>query len=382
MSKRALIVCTIASFLQFELNDLGLLAEKGYEIHCATNFDGSEFMYEKLAAFHVINHQADFARSPFSRTNLRALGEVKRIMRDIHFDLVHCHTPVGGVVARLAAKPHRKKGTKVIYTAHGFHFYTGAPKLYWLIFYPIEKWLSRYTDVLITINTEDYARAGGFHMGRLEYVPGVGIDLTGFGAERLAEIQGADTLRDTAQMRDIRTRTGIPENGIWLMSVGELNENKNHETVIRAVADREDIYYTIAGIGPLGQRLKELIAELHLEKRVFLLGYRRDVPALFAAADIYIHPSYREGLSVSIMEAMASGLPVICSRIRGNTDLIDGDGGFLFDPHGMGACRESIAQMLEADRGALGQYNREKIKKFSIEVVQKKMAAIYESVER
>ncbi|MDE7252910.1 MAG: glycosyltransferase family 4 protein [Acetatifactor sp.] len=363
MSKRALIVCTIASFLQFELNDLKLLAEKGYEIHCATNFDGSEFMYEKLATFHVINHQVDFARSPFSRTNLKALGEVKRIMRDIHFDLVHCHTPVGGVVARLAAKTHRKKGTKVIYTAHGFHFYTGAPKLYWLIFYPIEKWLSRYTDVLITINTEDHARAERFSMGRLEYVPGVGIDLTRFGAEHNTGIQGA-------------------ENGIWLMSVGELNENKNHETVIRAIADREDIYYTIAGIGPLEQHLKELIAELHLEKRVFLLGYRRDVPALFAAADIYIHPSYREGLSVSIMEAMASGLPVICSKIRGNKDLIDENGGFLFDPHSMEACRESIAQMLEADRDTMGQYNMEKIKKFSIEVVQKKMAAIYESVER
>lgn len=370
MIKRALVVCTIASFLQFELNDLKLLAEKGYEIHCATNYDNADFMYEKLAPFHVINHQVDFARSPFSRTNLKALRQVKQIMGDMHFALVHCHTPVGGVVARLAAKPHREKGTKVIYTAHGFHFYTGAPKFNWLVFYPIEKWLSRDTDVLITINTEDYARAERFFMGRREYIPGVGIDLTRFGGEH------------HTRASQFRVETGIPENGIWLMSVGELNENKNHETVIRAIADREDIYYTIAGTGPLEQRLKELIAELHLEKRVFLLGYRRDVPALFAAADIYIHPSYREGLSVSIMEAMASGLPVICGRIRGNTDLIDENGGVLFDPHSMEACRESILQMLEADRGAMGQYNMEKIKKFSIEVVSEKMAAIYESVER
>ena len=201
------------------------------------------------------------------------------------------------------------------YTAHGFHFYNGAPLKNWLIFYPVEKCLSRYTDVLITINNEDYKRATEkFHAKKMFYISGAGVDV-----EKFAPRQSG---RDK-----IRAELGLEDTDFMLLSVGELNENKNHASVIKAIAGK-DITYVIVGKGDKEAELKTMADENNVDLR--LTGYRNDVADFYDAADVYILPSIRKGLNVSLMEAMDSGLPVACSPIRCNTDLVDEEDGVMF----------------------------------------------------
>lgn len=280
---------------------------------------------------------------------------------------------MGGFLTRLAARGLRKRGTKVLYTAHGFHFYQGAPFLNWLLYYPIEKWLSRYTDVLITINKEDYERAKrSFKAGRIEYVPGVGVDVEKYGSvviDRKAK----------------RSELGLTEDDFVLVSTGELNDNKNHKAVIHAVhrLNNSSVKYLICGQGPLENELLQLVQELGLEHQVMLLGYRTDIIEINHIADVFVFPSFREGLSVALMEAMACGLPVVCSNIRGNRDLIgDGEGGLLVDPEDVVEFSQSIKILVENDslRDSMGQYNKKKIQDYDISIVLEKMMHIYKNL--
>jgi len=177
-----------------------------------------------------------------------------------------------------------------------------------------------------------------------------------------------------------RAEIGIPENARLLISVGELNQNKNHETVIRAIAGM-DVYYIIAGQGHKKEYLELLAKEVGMSERVKLLGYRTDVSELYAVSGAFIFPSFREGLSVSLMEAMVSGLPVVVSKIRGNTDLIDDNGGLLFNPHSVTECREAIEQVLLSNSDTMVAHNQNKIKKFDVKSVIKQINALYEEFE-
>ena len=308
------------------------------------------------------------SRNPFAPTNLAVYKELVELIKREKIDYIHCNTPVGGMLGRLAGKKCKVK--KVIYQAHGFHFYKGAPLLNWLLYYPVEKWLAHYTDALITINQEDYALAKRKmklrNGGKVYYIPGAGVDIQKFNEA---------TIDKSAKRREL----GIPEDAVLLLSVGELNDNKNHETVIRAIADL-NVYYVIAGRGELQQYLENLIDAQNLQDRVKLLGFRSDVNELYEAADIFVFPSFREGLSVSVMEAMASGLPCVTSRIRGNTDLLENtNGGFLCDPHDALDFAEKI-NILASDtqlREAMGSSNRMTIQKFSTENVIQEMQNIY-----
>lgn len=370
--KKVLFVFHLAYFFRFELNNIKLLIEQGFEVHCATNYDGYDELIESLKPYNIVNHQVDFIRSPFSNKNIKAYKQLNQVFASIHFEIVHCHTPMGGVLARLAARKYRELGTKVIYTAHGFHFFNGAPIKNWLLYYPMEKYLSRFTDLLITINREDYSRAKSkFYMKKIELIPGVGIDLDKFSTNNKIE---------SLKYREL---FNIPKEGIWFLSVGEVNANKNHQLVIKALSQlaNKNIYYTIVGVGDIEAKVNSLIKKLNLESNVKLLGYRTDVANICSSADYYIFPSYREGLSVALMEAMASSLPIACSRIRGNIDLIDDTkGGFLFDSHSVKDCKNSIIKLLTSDKATLGTYNKEKIKNFDIITVEQKMSGIYKSL--
>ena len=308
------------------------------------------------------------SRNPFARTNLAAFKEIVSFIKQEKIEYIHCNTPVGGLIGRLAGKKCKVK--KVIYQAHGFHFYKGAPKKNWLLYYPVEKWLARYTDALITINQEDYELAKRKmklrNNGRVYYVPGVGIDL-----EKFSKLSVGKAAK--------RKELGIPEDVVMLLSVGELNANKNHESIIRAIADM-DVYYIIAGKGDLQQHLQDVINMLGICNKVKLLGYCKDVKELYEAADIFVFPSFREGLSSSVMEAMASGLPCVVSNIRGNTDLLGGtDGGFLCNPNDVLEYSEKI-NLLANDsslREQMGKSNLTTIQKFSTETVINEMRSIY-----
>ena len=340
------------------------------DFYQAANWQSSskEQMTADEQEYNIKIKNISLSRNPFAAANLTAYKELVALIKREKIDYIHCNTPVGGLLGRLAGKKCKVK--KVIYQAHGFHFYKGAPLLNWLLYYPVEKWLAHRTDAMITINREDYDLAKGKmklrNGGKVYYVPGVGIDNSKFSK---ASIDRAVKRREL----------GIPEDAVLLLSVGELNSNKNHETVIRAIADT-NVYYIIAGRGELQQDLEKLIEAQNLHDRVKLLGFRNDVKELYEVADIFVFPSFREGLSVAVMEAMASGLPCVASKIRGNTDLLeDGNGGFLCDPRDVSDFAEKI-HILASDtqlRETMGSANRVTIQKFSTENVIREMENIY-----
>lgn len=328
--KRVLMLASVASMIdQFNMPNIALLRKLGYEVDVACNFiEGNTCsdervaeLKQKLQDMHVRCYQIDFARNiKHMGQNMRALRQVEGLMKQNGYAFCHCHSPIGGVVARIAG--HRTK-TKVIYTAHGFHFYQGAPVMNWLVYYPVEKMLSRWTDVLITINHEDYARAKKkFHAGKTYYLPGIGIDLERFHAG------------DAQTIQQKRQELGLQPEDVFLLSVGELSDRKNHVVVIEAmkqlVQRHPQLRYFICGQGEKKQELQQLIRKYHLEDHVKLLGFRTDVAELCQAADVFVFPSKQEGLPVALMEAMACGVPVVCSRIRGNDDLVeDGVNGYF-----------------------------------------------------
>ena len=360
-SMKMLYITTISATMGFFYEEFLHLQKRGYEIELACNCEEDRFYIKN---FGMPIHNIPFSRTPFSLNNLKAYDKLKRLVRKNHYDIIHCHTPNASVIARLACKEIRKKGTKVIYTAHGFHFYKGASKKNWVIYYPIEWICAHWTDILITINREDYALAKKkMKAKRIEYVPGVGINVKKFSSVDI-------------NIAEKRAELGIPTNSVVLFSVGELNENKNHETVLKAISGI-DVYYMIAGKGDKEKRLQKIAKEVGVSERFQLLGFRRDIAELLQVADIFVFPSFREGLSVSLMESMANGKPAVVSRIRGNVDLIDEEGGVTFAPYSVDECRAAIQKVIESDRDRMGKHNREKIKEFSTENILKKMDEIY-----
>jgi len=368
--KKVLFVATLVKnhMAEFHLPYLKLFKEMGWETAVAAKND-----YDDPADCVIPNcdsfYDIPFERSPLKKQNLAAYRAVERIIREGDFDLIHCHTPVGAMVARLAARSARRKGTKVIYTAHGLHFYKGAPLVNWLIYFPVEWLLAPLTDVLITINLEDRERAKKLlRAKRIVYIPGVGIDTARF---RGREAQGAA----------LRQQLGIPEGETVLLSVGDLNKNKNHRAVITALAklERKDIRYVVCGRGPLKEALQSYAASLGLQDRVRFMGYRDDIPDFYAMADVFVFPSFREGLSVSVMEAMASGKPVVCSKIRGNTDMVeDGENGFLIDPASPESIAGALEKVLEPETLARqSRVNREKAERFDLSAVVPRYRELY-----
>lgn len=371
--KKFLIVAHYSRFLvQFELNDVRLLQSMGYEVHYATNYEHEDMYADAVRVIRehgVILHQIDFVRSPYNViANEKAYQQLKELMRMEQFDGIHCHTPMAGALARLAANA---TGTKpVLYTAHGFHFYKGCPLKNKLIYQTAETFLARYTDAQITINREDFAAAQKFPLrGKAYYVPGIGVDV-----KKISSVQ-VDRATKRAEL-------GIPQDAFVFISVGELNENKNHSTVIRALA-RTDIpnsYYLICGEGKLKQQHFELAQKLGISEKVKLLGFRTDVSEILRACDCFVFPSFREGLSVSLMEAMAAGLPCIASRIRGNVDLLE-ESRYLFEP----ADESTLCQLMQdAVNGVQVDQecaqNKKALEQFDVKNVSECMRKVYTAV--
>lgn len=369
MGDKVLFVATVVKthIKAFHIPYLKLFKEKGWETAVAARND-YENPQDCVIPYCDRYCDVPFERSPFKVGNFKAYRELKKIIYDGDYKIIHCHTPMGAVLARIAARKVRKKGCKIIYTAHGFHFYKGAPLVNWLLYYPMEWLLAHWTDVLITINQEDYARAQKhLHAKRVVYVPGVGIALNsktytneGF-AEKRAEL-------------------GIPEGAKIALTVGELIPRKNHETIIRAVAQEKQVYLLIAGRGVLQEYLENLVNELGLSDRVKLLGFRSDINQLNGVADLFVFPSFHEGLSVALMEAMAAGLPIVCSDIRGNKDLIqDNIGGLLVHPTDTATWQEKIKYICQhpSEAAEMGRVNLQIIQNFELSKVVSEMEQIY-----
>lgn len=402
---RVLILATTAYMIErFNMINIKLLQEMGYTVDVACNFEyGNPMSKESLEGFRkkLKALGVEAIQLPVNRRiydicgNGGALLKTIKLMRMRHYSFVHCHTPVGSVIARAAAG---LTGTRAIYTAHGFHFFDGAPRINWLLYYPVEKLLSYLTDVLITINREDYKRAMAcFGMKRLEYVPGIGIDTAGF-----------NSCMDEAMCISTRRELGIADDAMMVLMVGELSKRKNHISVLRAVAELKasesftvqgksrKLCICIAGTGVYSEYFEHFIQDKHLQNEVRLLGYREDMLKLYRAADAFLFPSYQEGLSAALMEAMACGLPAAASRIRGNTDLIDKEGGILFDVgreprriddesesvHNIRKALEWLRNLSDEECKAMGEYNQAKIREnFDTAAVSQRLRQIYGAID-
>lgn len=293
---------------KFHIPYLKWFKEQGWETWVAAKNDYPDGVCEIPWCDHFVN--IDFARSPFSKQTFVAYRQLCDLFVRERFDIVHTHTPVGGVLTRLAARDARRAGAKVIYTAHGFHFYKGAPLANWLLWYPVERVMSRFADVLITINKEDYKRAKHFAHCRVEYVPGVGVDLSKFMSAKGRDAQ--------------RQELGLAPSDFAVLAIGDLNDNKNHRILVEAIAGLPvHVKLFIAGEGPLRDELRVLASRLGVANRVSLLGFRRDVAELLNACDLFCLPSKREGLPVSLIEAMAAGTLCLASDVRGSSDLLE-----------------------------------------------------------
>lgn len=308
--KKVLFTATVDShILHFHIPYLKMFKDMGYETHVATNSDEAIPYCDK-------KYKISFERSPFKLNNLKAIKQLKKVVEKEKFDIIHCHTPMGSVVTRLASKHARKAyGTRVIYTAHGFHFYKGAPKINWLIFYPVEKYLSKYTDDLITINNEDYELAiKKFKAKRTHYVPGVGVDPKKFDFELSQE-----------ERHELRNSLGIEDDDIVLIYVAELIKRKNQCMAIESMKElvKENSKYKLLLVGKdsYNGKYQELVKKLNLEKSVVFAGYRKDVPKLMKMSDICISTSVQEGLPVNLIEASMCGLPIVATNCRGNRDI-------------------------------------------------------------
>lgn len=377
---RALMLASVASMLDlFNKDNIDILLELGYQIDVAANFkEGSITSQERVDKYRqeLVEKGIDIYQVPIPR-KISKLKEiissyqiVKKLAEEKDYKIVHCHSPIGGVVCRLAFRKARKRGTKVIYTAHGFHFFDGASKKAWILYYPIEKICSRYTDVLITINQEDYHRAQSFKAQKVEYVPGIGV--------HTKEIEQIQVDRDSKRME-----LGLDTDDFVLMSTGQLSVRKNHEVIIKAIAKIHNpkIKYLLIGFGEQEEKLKQLVMKLNIEDRVIFAGYRDDVKEIVHVVDAFAFPSLQEGLPVSLMEAMAAGLPVVCSNIRGNVDLIkNGKGGYVYECKDVDGFANGIKHLYNSNNDQMKKNNISAIQNFDTEKVNKKMRWIYNEI--
>ena len=375
--KKVLFVATVVKthMMQFHIPYLKMFQEMGWETAVASKND-----YENPEDCQIpycdTYYDIPFARLPWKLSNIQSYKMLKRIIDEGNYDIIHCHTPVGAMIARLAALSARKKGTKVIYTAHGFHFFKGAPLLNWLLFYPAEWLLAPVTDVLITINKEDHARAlKQLRAKRIEYVPGVGIR-----TEKFREL--------VIGREEKRQSLGFGDQDFLLLTVAEMTPNKNHITILKALAllkEKEEfsnMHYLICGRGEMWASLEESARELGIADHVHFLGYRTDAPELYKASDLFLFVTLREGLSVALMEAMSSGMPIVCAEIRGNTDLVDDGISGIFTENTPEAVAEHILDLYRNPqrRQALGQAASEKAALFDEKHVLQQVKDIYLSM--
>lgn len=366
--KKILYVTTLSMTVNaFLIPHIELLIDEGYEVHLAcAEISKLSFEIKKL---NIKIHEIPFNRSPLSIRNIYAFKKIKLILQQQDYDFVHVHTPIASAITRMASKKNSE--TKLLYTAHGFHFFKGAPIKNWIIYYPLEKYLSRKTDILITINEEDFEMAKTFHAKSVKKIPGVGVELNEYQSRKV----------DTCLADEFR----ITNNEFVIVSIGELNDNKNHKLVINALSNFADIQfkYLICGEGKNREYLQQLIEKKGLKDKVKLLGFRSDVKEVLSLANLFIFPSKREGLPVSVIEAMASKLPIVASKIRGNIDLIDDyDSGLLFNSDDEEDLLEKLKisfsnnQLLEH----LSMKSLEKVQIYSLDNVLKELKLLYDSI--
>ncbi len=370
---KVLLTATVQSHIaQFHKPLIGLLKEKGYEVHVAAKnnlFEKDGLEIENVDEVFDI----PFERSPFKINNVIAYKKLKLLIMKNKYDIIHCNTPVGGVITKLAAKEARKNGTQVFYTAHGFHFYSGASVFNWLLYYPLEKIMAGFTDKLITITKEDYDRVKNSFNTNVYYMHGVGAN-----EKKYYPV----SLEDSSK---IRSELSYSKRSFILVCAGELNKNKNQRTLIRAISISvkkiPDILLLIAGNGSDENELKTMVKNLKIEKNVVFLGYKTDLDKYMKICDVLVSASYREGLPLNIIEAMLCCKPVIASQNRGHRELVeDRKTGLLSNANTPLRFAELILELyLHAEKREIyGKNGMKKSELFTTKNIIKELTTIYQ----
>ncbi len=350
--------------LGFE-NTFDPLIKQGHEIIWAADF--SKFIGDK-SIIPCSMEQIDIDSNPFNPTNWKAYQQICGIIKKHNIEAIQCSTPIGGTLARLAGK---RTGVKpIIYAAHGFLYFKGAPLINRTLYKWEEQWLAHYTDVMITITEEDYQAAQSLRLrsGRKPYlIHGAGINIG---------------IQVKVDREEKRKSIGIPTDAFLIASAGDLNKNKNTEVMVRALKELDDpsVHYIACGVGAEEANLRNLAKKLGVDNRFHLLGYRTDMPELMAVSDAFVMMSFREGLPRSLMEAMDLGLPCIGSDTRGIRDLIDPEGGYICNPRKPVEFAEAIKKLRICDCKSMGEHNKEKVKGFSKDVVRHELYNIYDEI--
>ena len=362
--KKVLLVATVQSHIcQFHKPLVKILHEQGAEVHVAAKDNLAEKNGLKLDFAEKV-FDVPFSRSIKSIDNLKALKVLKKIIAEEHYDLIQCNTTMGGIITRMAAKKARKKGTKVVYMAHGFHFYQGASKKAWMVFYPIEKHFAKKCDTLITITKEDYELASKKFKTNVVHMHGVGV------------LEERYHVVDATTCQEMRANENLTDKDFVVLCTGELNKNKNQKTLLQAAARLKDqipnLKILFAGNGPLQAELEKQVEESGLKENVCFLGYRTDLEKIVPATDLVVSCSYREGLPLNIIEAMLCKKPIVASVNRGHKELIkDGENGYLFAPNDWQTLAEKMLAVYNDDQ-------REKMGEISYSIAQKYTAVAVE----
>lgn len=370
---KVLITATVLSHIaQFHRPLAEMLHSHGFEVHVAGK--------DNLALKNGLRidwadkiFDIPFSRSPKSFDNIKAYRQLRKIIDSENYSHIHCNTPMGGIVTRLAARHARKNGTEVIYTAHGFHFHKRASKQAWIIYYPIERCFANLTDKLITINHEDHNLASRKFSCDVYYTHGVGVN-----SERYVPLSGEE------ERLALCNELGVSSESKIILSVGELLPNKNQRMIIEAmpliVAKLPDALLILAGNGPMKDELQDLINTLGVKDNVRMIGYCTFLEKYQKIASLLAACSYREGLPLNLVEAMLAMNPIVASHNRGHDELVaDGQTGYLVDVDDVEDMSDKIVQLLIDDNKnhRMGEKARDYALDFSYDNVKNELKSVY-----
>lgn len=370
-NKKIVMISTTDNMIwQFMLPHIRHLQDLGNTVECVCAKTG--FWFDELKNAHnLVMHEIDFGRNPIKLKNFNGFKQLKKLQEEKKFDLVYCQQPVGGLMGRLLGKKFK---IPVIYTAHGFHFFKGCPLVNKIVYKTVEKWLSKHTDVLITINEEDYQSALKMKAKKVFKINGIGID------DKKIKFEDFDKVA-------FKKELGLDENDKVVLTVSEINENKNYitmlQTIKQLVEKDKTIKFVSCGTGVWKDKIHNYAKELGVEDNVVFLGYRKDIGKIMQVSDLFFHASFREGLTLSVMEAMSFGLPCVVSNVRGNRDLIvDGKGGFVCEPTDAQNFAVKLEFLLknEEDYKLMSDFNKKESEKYTVKFVIKQLEEIYKEI--
>ena len=374
---KILFVATVKSHIgQFHIPLIRRLKELGCSVDAAFKDNSDQKHGLDLSELDNI-YEIPFSRSPYSKDNVKAYKMLKSLIDENDYDAVHCHTPMGAVIARLASRDAKKRGMKVIYTAHGFHFYNGASAKNWILYYPVEKYLAKYTDCLITINNEDYklAKSKFKKAGTVCYVPGVGVELSKFTPISLSE------------RSVLRKKQGYSDNDFLMIYPADFSYRKNQKMLFDALKlvlqKHKNVKLLLPGALDGADLCKRYCDEIGISDYVDYLGYRRDIYDFDGMSDISLSSSRQEGLPINLIEAMALGNPIVATDVRGNNDLVlDGKNGYLVKLNDSETMAKRICTLIE-NRELVNEFGNtalQMVERYGVDNIISEMLNIYNSI--